>query len=251
MKQALIKRVQRWVETASAGAIANVSGRLYPLSQRADVLVERLELLREEQRLAAQIALNERWRQDPNRLDDRAELPHWLNFLGLFGEGVEIGVFRGEFSRLLLQAWKGQRLHSVDPWRSFDPEVFVDSCNVSDDIHQQRYELTCQRLQTYGERSNIVRKTSEEAARDFKDGSLDFVYIDAQHHYEAVVEDIALWLPKIKQGGVIGGHDYLDGMVGASKYGVKQAADEFVQREGKSLIRTTTDGRYPSWFVRL
>ena len=54
----------------------------------------------------------------------------------------------------------------------------------------------------------IVPKGSAEAAAMYKDGTLDFVYIDADHHYKNIVQDIKCWLPKVKQNGVIAGHDY-------------------------------------------
>ena len=54
-----------------------------------------------------------------------------------------------------------------------------------------------------------IRKTSVEAAKDFEDGSLDAVYIDAEHDEESVREDIRTWRPKIKRGGILSGHDYV------------------------------------------
>jgi hypothetical protein len=51
--------------------------------------------------------------------------------------------------------------------------------------------------------------TSEEAAPKIPDGSLDFAYIDANHAYEYVKRDIELWWPKIRDGGMLAGHDYL------------------------------------------
>jgi len=49
-----------------------------------------------------------------------------------------------------------------------------------------------------------------EAAKLFENGSLDFVFVDAGHDYESVAEDIHYWLPKVKSGGMIAGHDYPD-----------------------------------------
>lgn len=67
--------------------------------------------------------------------------------------------------------------------------------------------------------------TSREAAKQFPDGLLDLVFIDADHTYEAVKEDISLWLPKIRIGGMITGHDYhKTGNI--SHNGVKRAVDE-------------------------
>ena len=47
-------------------------------------------------------------------------------------------------------------------------------------------------------------------AKQFPDGSLDFVYIDGNHNYEHTVEDISLWSKKVRQGGIIYGHDFED-----------------------------------------
>ena len=67
--------------------------------------------------------------------------------------------------------------------------------------------------------------TSKEAAKKFESKSLDLVFIDANHTYEAVKEDIKLWLPKVRHGGVICGHDYhRTGNIPHN--GVKRAVDE-------------------------
>jgi len=54
-----------------------------------------------------------------------------------------------------------------------------------------------------------IRKTSVEAAKDFADGSLDAVYIDAEHDEDSVREDIRTWRPKLKRGGILSGHDFV------------------------------------------
>lgn len=53
----------------------------------------------------------------------------------------------------------------------------------------------------------VIQKTSEESVKDFGDGSLDVVFLDADHRYQQVKRDIELWLPKLKQGGLLCGHD--------------------------------------------
>lgn len=68
-----------------------------------------------------------------------------------------------------------------------------------------------------------IRKMSHEAATDFRNNSLDFVFIDAAHDYESVSRDIMAWIPKIKKGGVIAGHD-------KSWPGVRRAIDELIER---------------------
>jgi len=68
------------------------------------------------------------------------------------------------------------------------------------------YDVARDRLAMYG--CALVKKHSVEAARDIPDGSLDFVYIDANHWYEYVVADLAAWVPKVRSGGIVAGHDY-------------------------------------------
>ena len=65
----------------------------------------------------------------------------------------------------------------------------------------------------------VLRMRSVEAAKTFADKSLDFVFVDATHSYEGCRDDIAAFLPKMKPGGVMGGHDY-------SWPGVQQATRE-------------------------
>lgn len=77
--------------------------------------------------------------------------------------------------------------------------------------------------------TEVIPKESIEAAKDFNDGFLDFVYIDASHQYEQTKNDIKAWYPKVKDEGYIAGHDYF------LYEGVKKAVDELmpttIQRE--------------------
>jgi len=67
----------------------------------------------------------------------------------------------------------------------------------------------------------LIRKSSSDAAKEFEQESVDLVFIDANHSYESVKNDIDLWLPKVKRGGVLSGHDYSIGF-----FGVIQAVSE-------------------------
>ena len=72
-----------------------------------------------------------------------------------------------------------------------------------------------------GREYHLIRDFSVEASKTIEDGSLDVMFIDMNHNYEFVRDDIAHWLPKVKSGGIIGGHDYSQ-----SFPGVIQAVDE-------------------------
>lgn len=181
-------------------------------------------------------------------LRSRDEFPLWLNILNLRSQGVEIGVQRGTFSTILLSAWAGQKLTCIDPWRSFDPASYHDTANVEQARQETNFQTTRSRLAPFGTRAAQLRKTSAEAAPDFPDLSLDFAYIDAQHHYAAVVEDITLWWPKVRSGGILAGHDYLDGIVSGTDFGVKRAVDEFAHSQNLPII-ASLELDYPSWFI--
>jgi Methyltransferase domain len=186
----------------------------------------------------------------------REQFPEVLNQNGYLGEGVEVGVQFGAFSHALLKVWKGRCLYSIDPWRFFPPEAnYVDVANRNqaqqDEIFRKAQEL----LRPFGERSQILRHTSEEAAPKFRAHQLDFVYLDAQHHYEAIVQDIDLWWPKVRPGGILGGHDYLDGLLKiAGDFGVKSAVDDFARAQNLPVLNTShvdSNGQTccPSWFL--
>jgi Methyltransferase domain len=180
---------------------------------------------------------------------NRGEIPSILNAKGLIGEGAEVGVKHGQFSEFILDHWDGKLLYSIDPWREFTTEVYHDDDNVNQKEQERNYQITANRLARFGDRAKLLRMTSEEATNVIKDGTLDFVYLDARHDYDSVVEDIALWYPKVKSGGVMAGHDYFEGMIGGTKFGVKPAVDEFVARYNLNLKVTMREPVYKSWLI--
>ena len=71
----------------------------------------------------------------------------------------------------------------------------------------QLYETFISNMKPVEKYYKVLKMTSTEAADTFEDASLDFVFIDAGHEYENVKSDIQAWLPKVKTGGVLAGHD--------------------------------------------
>lgn len=129
----------------------------------------------------------------------RGNLPGLFKELG-FKTGAEIGVFRGDFSEELCQANPDLKLYCVDPWIAYKGyEIFGTA-------HEQSYLETQKRMSKYD--CTIIRKFSMDAVKDFKDESLDFVYIDANHNFQSVVNDLCEWSKKVKAGGIISGHDF-------------------------------------------
>jgi hypothetical protein len=121
------------------------------------------------------------------------------------GKGVEIGVFKGEFSKQILKNWGGT-LYMVDVWKALGDE-YVDSSNYVN--HTTAYQETMDSIQEYEDRAIMIRTNSKTASEMFEDESLEFIFIDANHAYDYVVEDINMWFPKLKKGGMFSGHDYI------------------------------------------
>jgi len=136
--------------------------------------------------------------------DDMAKLFNELEF----NYGVEVGVENGYYSKVLCEAMPDIDLHCVDPWSAaaYEPEAAAHAVDTKQHKYDKRYETAKELLEPY--QAWLVRKTSMEAVKDFKDGELDFVYIDANHDFPNFINDLHEWSKKVKEGGIISGHDF-------------------------------------------
>lgn len=134
--------------------------------------------------------------------DQLAELFYELGF----NLGAEIGVEQGEYSSTLLEANPNSTLYSVDAWEPH--RGYRD--HTSKQKLDKFFEITQERLSKYGERSKIIKGYSMDAVKLFEDNELDFVYIDADHSFITAANDIFEWSKKVRKGGIIAGHDYID-----------------------------------------
>ncbi len=182
---------------------------------------------------------------------NREELPLILNERSLLGCGVEVGVQQGIFSEHLLRHWKGLHLISVDPWMADDADGYVDIANVPQAEQESRFQTTCQRLAPFGRRSTIWRMTSLEAAARIPAHCLDFAYIDARHDYDSVMEDLEAWFDRVRPGGILAGHDYVDGESECGIFGVKSAVDHFFASRGIPVRATMSDSPWLTWMVEI
>lgn len=141
--------------------------------------------------------------------------------------GAEIGVFAGELSRRLLSR-ADLTLYLVDSWTAEHNPTYTASGDFHTTLTQAQqeryYRITHDMIYFAGPRARILRKDSREAAKDIPDGTLDFVFIDADHSYEGCKADIEAWRPKVKAGGFISGHDYEN--TDFPCWGVKKAVTE-------------------------
>lgn len=125
--------------------------------------------------------------------------------------------------------------------------------NAQKEEQERRLVNTFRNVYRFGRRAVMIRELSEDAARLFANGSLDFVYIDADHSHDGTLQDVLRWAPKVKRGGVLAGHDYLDGPTpNGAVYHVKSAVDEWAVRTGlRVAVIEERKGHEPSWFVRV
>lgn len=171
----------------------------------------------------------------------RDEFAEILNSEGLNGIGVELGVQTGEYSETILKKWNGKELILIDIWKEIAAELYCDVANVSQDKQRDNLAKTFDKIYPFGDKATIIRADGNRAVSLFADNTLDFVYIDANHSYNAVTHDIALWYPKVKKGGYLCGHDY-------PYIDVKKAVDEFCVKNNYTLLISTDD--WSSWFIK-
>jgi len=145
-----------------------------------------------------------------------------------FKKGAEIGVDRGRFSEFMCKSMPDLDLLCVDPWHW---KLRGES----------RYQSSVARLAPYN--CTIVRKKSMEAVVDVPDESLDFVYIDGDHHFDYVMEDIISWARKVKYGGIVSGHDWYR----FRQAGVVDAVNVYTKMHGITEW-FLTDERTPTFF---
>ena len=166
----------------------------------------------------------------------------------LTGVGAEIGCLRGWFSMFLLTVYKG-KIILVD---SFDEHEKISYDKASAPVSKSsEIEKEC-RANMKGKNCEVIKGYSVEVAKTIPNESLDWVYIDADHRYEAVRDDLRAWFPKVRKGGVMSGHDYINFSTtfpsGEYTYGVKQAVKEFCAEYGYKLAGLLDKRKFPSWY---
>lgn len=135
------------------------------------------------------------------------------------GTIVEVGSWVGQSLAFLLveahNASKGIRVVSVD--------AFLGNAHGGAEVKEQpQWETFRKNLAPVWPQVIAIKSLSVPAAAFFHDESVDSAFIDADHHYNAVVADLAAWWPKVKPGGILAGHDL-------QHEPVRKALDLFVQ----------------------
>jgi hypothetical protein len=149
-----------------------------------------------------------------------------------FTEGAEIGVKEADYSAVLLKANPRLHLRSIDPWL-----VRADYRDGRGQGQFTTFRDTAVRVLAQYPGSEVIQDFSLDVAKRTPDRSLDFVYIDGHHSFQATTNDIVEWSKKVKIGGIIAGHDYARYRYG-SDIAVKEVVDAY-----------TAAHRIRPWFV--
>ena len=147
--------------------------------------------------------------------------------------GVEIGTAEGVTTEHLLSNIPSLKLFGIDPYPKY-----ID-WDGNQPAFDKNLEVYLERTKPFGDRLKHIYKSSDDAVFDFKDNSLDFVFIDGLHTYEQVKKDCDNYWPKLKSGGIMIGHDF------ARIEGVNRAANEFSDKVGIAIKNAQQD----LWYI--
>ena len=157
--------------------------------------------------------------------------------------GIEIGVAGGEHALSLLETLDIKKLYLVDPYELYDDYQEGKSHYGVDQLPLSKTEIICrEKLKAFDSKVVWIKKLSSEAV-NFIDEKVDFVYIDGNHQEEFVIEDLANYLPLLKESGVLGGHDFYNGFQ-REHDGVVNAVTNFIQNKRYQLRIEA-----PDWWV--
>ena len=143
---------------------------------------------------------------------------------------VEIGSWRGRSSSFMaveiINSGYDINFDCIDTW-----EGSFEHKNYDIIVNSKLFDDFLKNIEPVNHIINPIKMKSVDASKLYKDNSLDFVFIDASHSYPDVIADIINWLPKVKMGGILGGHDYLSNENTKCCVGVNRAVDEIFKKE--------------------
>ena len=177
-------------------------------------------------------------------MKNRQELAKYFVTLN-FKVGAEIGTAAGYFAKIICDENKGVKLYCIDVWEPY--AGYSDYRRIKTFKRNEQDAINV--LAPYN--CVLIKKYSMDAVKDFEDNSLDFVFIDGNHKYKYVQDDIREWSKKVRIGGIVSGHDYFH----RRDIGVIQAVDEYINEHKYKLQLTDwdndnpiSDDRQPCWF---
>lgn len=148
------------------------------------------------------------------------------------GKMIEIGTWKGLSTSYIGKACNRNhtRLWCVDTWRGTADDFQGEYTQYlqNEDI----YTVFLNNMSLLGIEMTPLAMTSLEAAKRFEDHYFSFIFLDASHDYDNVKMDLEAWLPKLKEHGIFGGHDF---HLHQSYFGLRKAVLEFAHKHGFTL----------------
>ena len=173
--------------------------------------------------------------------DQRLEVAKLFNELQ-FMTGVEVGVERGYYTEILARENPRAHIIGIDPWAAY--REYRD--HISQEKMDRFYFDAVKLLEPFNN-VELRRAYSMDAVKDFKNGELDFVYIDGNHHFKYIAQDIVEWSKKVRRGGIVSGHDFKR-MRGSYKIHVKDVVQAYMYAHAIRPWFVMSGDKSPSWF---
>jgi hypothetical protein len=149
----------------------------------------------------------------------------------------EVGVWRGDFSQIIIDKSQPQKLYLIDPWKDFGSDYFEKKHNkYSQENQNTRFTLVNKRFKDQIEKDIIIilRETSKDAIEKIQHIKFDFIYLDGNHKYEFIKFDLENYFTLLANEGYIVGDDY-------RLKDVKKAVNEFVENNNIKNILIKND----------
>lgn len=195
-------------------------------------------------------------------LSDILEVEH-------FETGVELGVQRGIFAEQILSRWKSAKQYVlVDLWSQ--QQNYKDRANFENSTQATFKKQTLRRMEKFqrrGTKVEVCQDYTTECATRYRNMKFDYIYVDARHDYKGVMQDLEVWWPLLKEGGIMAGHDYVTNNDGPKQGGqdwsinydgtrdpqgraVKGAVDEFMNKLYIQISVSYREASWNTWAVR-
>ena len=148
---------------------------------------------------------------------------------------VEVGVDQAVFAAQFMRDWEGTDLYLVDPYRPYSEMLGDRQADIMVAVHA---------MMPFHGRFKFIMLSSMKALIDLpKWVRPEFVYLDASHDYQDVLNDLDGWWGRLEPHGMLAGHDY-----DATHPGVIRAVNEFARKHDLT-VRLTVRDALPSWYI--
>lgn len=163
-----------------------------------------------------------------------------------YESGAEVGVAGGHMSEIILENNpQVTKYFAIDPWETYEE----NKRGGKQEQHDDNLKLTHEKLDKYPS-VTYIRAYSTDAMCEFEKESLDFIFIDGNHDFDYVLEDVIGWTRKVRKGGIVAGHDFYH----FNNSGVIEAITAYCNfhKIGFNIIgenkKGKTDHHHPIWW---